>query len=367
MSIEFPGPEEPHPPLGRTRHPYFMHEMVRRQAVAGRATYRATVEALLGEPEPAPTGQLLTVGLGTSFHAALAAGHAFRENLRGRVEVHACTAFDLLEADAPLPSGSSAVVFSASGETALTNAALRLIRERGARTILVSARETSAARSLADRLLLTQYADESSWTHTVSFTAGLVAAGVLADHWMHPGDPPAPAEDEVADAVTAALATENSVVELVDAFADRDRYVLTGSGFGEAAAREGALKLREAAGRFCATAGTEEFLHGVIPSVTNRTAVLAIATTPAQRVRAEQGLRAAVEVGAKTLLIDTSGGPGGDGILALPSVPRPLPTAIAVVPLQLLAYWTATAEGRNPDVMGLDEPKYLAARRTFGI
>lgn len=367
MPIEFPGPEEPHPPLGRTRHPYFMHEMVRRQAIAGRATYRATAEALDATPEPRATRAILTIGLGTSYHAALAAAHAFRTTVDPSVTVRAMNALDFLEEDPGASDGTTAIVFSASGETALTNASLHRLKERGARTILVSAREKSTAVTIADRLLLTQYADEASWTHTVSFTAGLVAAGVLQDHWGSPPQPIPPAEEEVGEALTAALATENAMVELVDVFADRDRYVLTGAGLGSAAAREGALKLREAAGRFCAAVGTEEFLHGVIPSVTDRTAVLAIATTAAQRERASHGLAAVVKVGAKTLLIDTSGGPAGEGVLTLPCVPRPIATALAVIPLQLLAYWTATAEGRNPDVMGLDDPRYLAARRTFGI
>lgn len=367
MPIDFPGPEAPHPPLGRTRHPYFTHEMIRRQSVAGRATYRATLESLGATPEPAPTGQLIVVGLGTSFHAALAAGHALGPALAGRAEVRVRTAFDLLEEATRPPDGTTAIVFTASGETALTNAALSRLKQLGTRTLVISARETSTAASLASRLLLTQYADETSWTHTVSFTAALVAVGVLAEHWAHPGADLPPAEDEVSDAFTAAIATENAVVELVDTFADRDRYVLTGAGFGEAAAREGALKLREAAGRFCAAVGTEEFLHGVIPSVNDRTAVIAIATTADQRTRAEQGLRAVGSVGAKTLLVDASGGPSGDGILTVPVGPRPMPTALAVVPLQLLAYWTATAEGRNPDVMGLDDVRYLAARRSFGI
>lgn len=367
MPIEFPGPQEPQPPLGRTRHPYFMHEMVRRQAVAARATYRATVEALTATPEPAPEGQLFLVGLGTSFHAALAAGHAFAPALEGRAEVRVRTAFDLLEEAPAPPAGSAAIVFSESGETALTNAALSWLKQRGTRTLLISPHETSAAASMAHRLLLTQYAEEASWTHTVSFSAGLVAAGVLADHWVRPATELPAIEDEIADAFTAAIATENAVVELVDTFADRDRYVLSGAGFGDAAAREGALKLREAAGRFCAAVGTEEFLHGVIPSVNDKTAAIAIATTPDQRTRAEHGLRAVGHVGAKTLLVDASGGPAGPGILTLPAGARPIPTALAVVPLQLLAYWTATAEGRNPDVMGLDDPRYFAARRSFGI
>ncbi|MCI4336991.1 MAG: SIS domain-containing protein [Thermoplasmata archaeon] len=314
-----------------------------------------------------PRGRLLLVGLGTSFHAALGAAHALGPVLAGRCDVQPMPSFDILEEPAPPPEGSTAIVFSASGETALTNDALKWLRERKVRTVLVSPRENSPGATLSDRLLLTQYADEESWTHTVSFTAALVAVGALADHWTAGDGKIPPAEDEVADAITAAIASENAVVELVDEFAGRDRYLLTGSGQADAAAREGALKLREAAGRFCAAVGVEELLHGVIPSLDKRSVVLAISGTPAQRIRALQGLAAVEKVGAKTLLIDTSGGPKGDRIVSLPSVPRPIATALQVIPIQLLAYWTATSEGRNPDVMGLDEQRYVDARSSFGI
>ena len=37
------------------------------------------------------------------------------------------------------------------------------------------------------------------------------------------------------------------------------------------------------------------------------------------------------------------------------------------IPFQLLAYWVAVSDGRNPDVMGLDDPRYFRARASFGI
>lgn len=344
-----------------------MHDMIRRQAVAARATYRSTTELLTTQPLPAPEGRLLFVGLGTSFHAALAAGHAARRALARRVEVEVRTSFDILDGEVSDLAGTTSVVFSESGATAFTVAAQEALRREKSRVVLITARPTSRSASHADALLPTQYAEEASWTHTVSFTAGLVAAGRLLDSWA--GAPPVPegAEDATAEVVTAALATENAMLDLVDEYAGRDRFLFVASGAAEASARESALKLREAAGRFCAVVGVEEALHGVLPSVGERSVVFGITGTELERDRALQVLAAARVLGAKTLLVDTSGGPAGDGIVTLPSGERPLPPVLQVIPFQLLAYWTATAEGRNPDVMGLDDPRQLAARRTFGI
>lgn len=363
--VELPVADEPSPPFGRTRHPYRMHEMIRRQAVAVHGTLAAVAEEARAVPPPDPGRRILFTGQGTSFHAALAGAWAARSLLPKGTDAEAVAAFDVVDHPGSLDRAGLVVVYSAAGETALTIEAQRAVRERGLRSILVSARTGSRSVALADHLLLTRYADEESWTHTVSYTAALAATDALLRTWA----PPAEAfdADAMADAVTAALATEPALLDRIDSVTDRDRVVLLGSGPAEATAREGALKLREASGRFAAAVGVEEFLHGVLPSVNDRTAVLAIAGTPLERTRSETALRAAAEVGAWTLLVDTSGGPEADGTFRLPALPPARAPIIQVIPIQLLAYWLAVSDGRNPDVMGLDDPKQLAARRTFGI
>lgn len=365
--VQLPDPQVPEPPLGRVRHPFFMHEMIRRQAVAGRATHRATRESLVAQPIPPPQGRLLTLGLGTSFHAALAAASVASSPPYPFTEARAVTCFDFLEAPGLATPGTLAVIFSSGGETALTLAAQRLLKERGVRTVLITAHEAGASTALADRTIVTHYADEASWTHTVSFSAALVAFGALLEHWTQVVAHEREDEDAVADAFTAALATEPIIIDLVEGFLGCDQLLLVGSGTAEASAREAALKIREGAGRFCASVGVEEILHGVLPSVGPHTAVLAVSATTLQRQRALQGLNAARLAGAKTLLIDSSGGPAGDGIVLVPHGVRPPPPALEVVPFQFLAYWMAVSEGRNPDIMGLDEPRILAARSSFGI
>jgi glutamine---fructose-6-phosphate transaminase (isomerizing) len=365
--VDLPPPGLSEPPFGRTRHPFFMHEMIRRQAVAARATHRATRDALRSSAVDPPRERLLLVGLGTSYHAALAAGFAAASGPSAIRDVQVRTAFDLLEDPSAASKTTTAIVFSASGDTALTLAAQRMLREQGTRTVLITATEAGPSSALADRVLVSQYADEASWTHTVSFCAALVAFGALLDHWRGQPGTEAVDEDAVADAVTGALATEPAVLDIVEAVSPCDDFLLLGSGAAEASAREGALKLREAAGRFSAAVGVEEFLHGVIPSIGPSTAVVAIAGTELERTRAQQGLRAATLAGSRTFLVDSSGGPTGPGIFSVPSVARPLAPVLQVVPLQLLAYWISVSEGRNPDVMGLDDPRIKSARSSFGI
>lgn len=364
---QFPAPQEPHPPLGRTRHPYFMHEMIRRQAVASRATLGTALETAGGIAAPPKGAPILFVGLGTSFHAALGARAMARSLLGSGAVLRAVNSFDVLDEPARLEGAAHALVFSSSGDTALTVRAMERLKELGILQTLITGTAKSPSTALANNTILTRYAEETSWAHTVSYTTALCAALVLLRHWA--GVPPTPdgTDDPLTEDVVAGLALENPIVESVERFAERSTIVILGSGPANVTAREAALKLREAAGRFVATAGVEEFLHGTIPSVTDRSAVLAVTNTPFQRARAEQGLAAVRELGAETLLVDSSGGAPSDGVLVIPPLPPALALIPQVIPFQLLAYWLATSEGRNPDVMGLDDPRYLAARRSFGI
>jgi glucosamine 6-phosphate synthetase-like amidotransferase/phosphosugar isomerase protein len=101
--------------------------------------------------------------------------------------------------------------------------------------------------------------------------------------------------------------------------------------------------------------------------VSERTVVVGVSTTPLERQRLDHALAAARHLEAKTWFVDSSGAATADGGLVLPPVPPGISPVVTVVPLQWLAYWTAVQDGLNPDIMGLDDPKVLAARSSFGI
>jgi glutamine---fructose-6-phosphate transaminase (isomerizing) len=337
-----------------------MHAMVRRQQVAVQATL-AEAATFAGAPKlKDPNARLLTTGIGTSFHAALAVAAAARSASPGRV-VEARSAFDLL--DAPETAAADfAVAFSESAETHVTVRALELLRERKIPTLLITAALKGEGREVAGTVFETKYAREDSWTHTVSYAAG-VAAG-----WALVQPTPDPVVDAtIVGAIGDTLDLEPKVMEAVEKIGDRDRFVVVGSGSAEATAREAALKLREATGRFATAVGVEELLHGILPSVNGQTAVLAASGTALERQRALEGLTAARHLDALPWLVDTSGAATVEEGLALPPVPPSIAPIVQGIPFQWLAYWIAVSDGRNPDIMGLDDPKVLAARRSFGI
>jgi glucosamine 6-phosphate synthetase-like amidotransferase/phosphosugar isomerase protein len=337
-----------------------MHEMIRRQQIAVKATL-AEVGGWAGTARTRdPAARLLTTGIGTSFHAALAVAAAARAASPERA-VEARAAFDLL--DAPESATADvAIAFSESAETFVTARALELLRKRKVPTLLITAADHGECRDLAGETCETKHAKEDSWTHTVSYAAGVAAGWSL----VQPRPDPV-AEATVVEAIGDTLALEPRVMETVEALGERDRFVIVGSGSSEATAREAALKIREATRRFTTAVGVEELLHGVLPSLNEHTAVLAVSGTELERRRVADGLAAARHLEAFVWHVDTSGASSVENGLALPPVPPSIAPIVQGIPFQWLAYWIAVQDGLNPDIMGLDDPKVLAARRSSGI
>ncbi|HTP54954.1 MAG TPA: SIS domain-containing protein [Thermoplasmata archaeon] len=364
MTIEFPPPEDPSPPYGRSAHPFFLHDMILSQPAAIHATLRGMSDRVRGIPPPAAARPLVFTGMGTSFHAALAAAWAGDHLGWNAVPAWAADAFELLLSLRRLDRAAGAVVFSSSGETALTLEAQRALRAARVPQVLISGTAKSRSSDLADHLLPTQEAEEKAWVHTVSYTTAIAAALALQRAWS---GQELPALEEVSRFVRGVVERDAEWRTTAEELRDRPKFLILGSGAAQATAREAALKLREGAGRFVAAVGVEEFLHGVLPSVDGQTAVLGVAVTDLDRRRAETALAAAGRAGAKTVLF-ARGARGSDAeFRPLPEVDPAVAPIVDIVPFQLLTYWLAVGAGRNPDVMGYDDPRILAARRMYGI
>ncbi len=366
MDVDLPGPERPEPPYGRTGHPYFLYDMIRSQPSAVRTTVRATEQAVAEFPAPPSDRPLLFVGMGTSFHAARACAWAAGEAFDYRQPVRAIDSFDLLLEPTLVRRAGMAVVFSSSGETALTQRAQSALRAAGVPQVLLTGSERSRSVELADRVVLTKEAVEKAWVHTVSFTTAIAAGLTLLSRWS---GSPSLAPREVDRPLSSVVDRDDDWHRLADRLEDRSKFLLLGSGPANATVREASLKLREGAARFVAACGVEEFLHGTLPSIdADRTAVLAVATTPLDRRRAATALRSAARAGAKTALL-ARGPPDREAELAfeLPPVALAASPIVDIVPFQLLTYRLALAAGRNPDVMGYDDPRIFAAREMYGI
>lgn len=366
MDVSLPGPENPQPPYGRDGHPFFMHDMVRSQPSAIRSTITAC-EGVVGQiPRPPQDRTLLFVGLGTSFHAARAGAWAAGPAWEYRQPIRAVDSFDLLLEPEQIQRAGAAIVFSSSGETALTLRAQEAIREKGVPQVLVTGTSKSSSVDRADHVLLTRESDERAWVHTVSYTTAIAATLTLLHQWSGQDSVNPTGVDR---AIEEVIRREDDWRGLAKSLEDRKQFLILGSGPAEATAREAALKLREGAGRFVASAGVEEFLHGTLPSIDKAvSAVIAVTCSTLDGRRAGSAVHAAAEAGAKVALFHRGrASRTEENEFELPEVAPALAPLVDIVPLQFLVYWLSLAAGRNPDVMGYDDPRIFAARRSYGI
>jgi glutamine---fructose-6-phosphate transaminase (isomerizing) len=363
----FPAPEEPAPPDGRVAHPYFMHDMILREPSTVEETLRAVRNTASALPELSPDDSLYLIGQGTSFHAALATEPAAEMWLGPRRRVRAIPSFDAVLYEEQLDPSGLAIVFSASGETAITIRAQETLARRGISHLLITHSPTSPSAERAPHVIATRHAEETSWTHTASYVAAIAAAWGVFERWSPGRRAIEPDLIRAVGLVRDLVDREDEARAIAETIRDRSKILLLGSGPGYVTAREAALKFREAAGRFAAAVGVEEALHGPLPAVDDTTAVIALALGSIERERAETALRAASIAGARTVLI-ARGEPATDlPTFLLPSVPPVFSPLVDIIPFQWMAYWTGVMAGRNPDIMGLEIPRLKAARSSFGI
>jgi glucosamine--fructose-6-phosphate aminotransferase (isomerizing) len=257
------------------------------------------------------------VGTGTSWHAA-ELGAAMLE--RAGVDARFASSNDFA-LRAPLRAGDGVIVLSHTGKTAHARAARQRALDLNAATISI----TGAGVGWPEGIETGE--QERSETYTRSYTSALAVLALIAGELGAEGLGP--------EAVVAAADAAEEVLESPGGFPQPDRLtVLAGVGPFAVTAREGALKLREAARLLAEGYDAEYLLHGNAVPLTPDDALIVLGTG----TFAELLAKAAREAGLATVEVTQT----GDELMA--QIPL-------TVRLQLLALKRAEAGGRNPDTV----------------
>jgi glutamine---fructose-6-phosphate transaminase (isomerizing) len=263
------------------------------------------------------------VGTGTSLHAAELGAAMFA---RAGVDARFASSMEFARW-APMRTGDAVVVLTHTGETAYAQASRRRALDAGAETLSITAEGVGWAEAIETG------AKERSHTYTRSYSSALAVLALLAGELGAEGLGPE-AVVATADATEAVIADPG-----LDGLPEPQRLlVLTGSGPGAVTAREGALKLREAA-RVAAEGYDAEFLlHGSAVPLTGDDALIVLGSGRDGDDFLGQLANAARGEGLAVCEIDQ---------------PQPADELMAQIPLtarlQLLALRRAEAGGHNPD------------------
>jgi glucosamine--fructose-6-phosphate aminotransferase (isomerizing) len=356
--------------LGPYRH--FMQKEIFEQPRAIADTLdgiQAITPALFGEQAaavfPAISGVRI-LACGTSYYAGLTAKYWIESIARVPVEVEVASEYRYRDS-VPDPA-ALVVVISQSGETADTLAALKHAKQLGhTHTLAVVNVATSAMARETAMQFFTRAGVEIGVASTKAFTTQLVAlyllSGALARAKGRLSD-----ADEAAmlsslrhlpAAVQSVLALEPQIIAWAEQFARRENALFLGRGMHYPIALEGALKLKEITYIHAEAYPAGELKHGPLALVTEAMPVVAVAPNDALLGKLKSNLQEVRARGGELYVFADLDGQieasEGVHLIRLPEHYGALSPILHVVPLQLLAYHTATARGTD-----VDKPRNLA-------
>src|SRR5215211_1067190 len=317
----------------------------------------------ISEEELAGLRRVVVVACGTSYHAGLTGRYAIEWWSRVPVEMDIASEFRYRN---PVIDERDLVVgISQSGETADTLAAMRLARERGAKVLAITNIMGSQATRDADGVLFTRAGLEIGVAATKTFVAQVVAIQLFALKL-------AGLHGTLGPEVTSRLITElrqmphliSDMIEAVDEPVQRIAQHWKDCGFclylgrhvGLAICLEGALKLKEISYIPTDAYAAGEMKHGPIALLDEQTPVVCVATDSPVLDKMMSNISEVQARGAHVVAIVTEGTHvDAEEVIKIPRTDWLLQPVLAIVPLQLLAYYIARERGLN-----VDQPRNLA-------
>ena len=361
----------------RQGHPYLMYDAIMSQPEAMEAMlakHATTVQPVASEL--AKKRRVYLVGIGTSWHAGLVAGHWFRKFAGDGPVIEVRHSFEFCAYPPFLSADDGVIVISHRGTKTYSFLALEMAKSSGAYTVAITSTDPGPRIAVADAQLQT-VPQERSAAFTVSYTAGLMVMGMLAaalGSWTDRSGDVSQLRarlDEIpaaAEQVTARLA---EVQRAVRRFQSRDRFICAGWGPNTASAYEVALKIKETSA--CDSEGLqiEQLLHGPFCSVDEKCLITLVAPPGPGYERAMNVARAAAAVGAPVWGLVQEGDSLLSGLsteqFTLPAVHEFWSPLVYVLPLQLFTYYLAVARGAHPDLFQQNNPRQAAARQHYEL
>lgn len=309
--------------------------------------------------------KIFIVACGTAYHAGIV-GKYYLENL-ARIPVEVDIASEFRYRNPLVDANCLTIVISQSGETIDTLAALKEAKRLGSRTLAVTNVVGSSIAREADQVVYTYAGPEIAVASTKAYTTQLLVMLMLA---VYVGRLRGTLDGNKADALAKGLhkvpeqlhdMLEN--VDQIKVFARHygsslDAFFL-GRSLDYAVALEGALKLKEISYIHAEAYAAGELKHGTLALIVEGVPVIVLATqedvydktvSNLQEVKAREAMVIAIALEG-----DDSTAKYADHVIYIPRADKELAPILAVLPLQLLAYYAALTRGCD-----VDKPRNLA-------
>jgi|SRR5215218_1877975 len=310
--------------------------------------------------------RIVIVACGTAYHAGLAGRYAIESWSRVPVEMDIASEFRYRD---PVVDERDLVIgMTQSGETADTLAAMRLARQKGAKVLAITNIMGSQATRDADGVLFTRAGLEVGVAATKTYVSQVAAVYLLALRIAEIRQ--TVDQERIVQLVGDLRSLPERIQEVLDNasgpaqamarhWRDAEFFLYLGRQAGLATALEGALKLKEISYIPTDAYAAGEMKHGPIALLDERTPVVCVATESSVLDKVLSNIAEVRARGAHVLAVATEGdehvAEHAEEVVYVPRTDPLLQTLLAVVPMQLLAYYIARERGLN-----VDQPRNLA-------
>ena len=357
-------------------YPHFMIKEINEQPLAIRTTIMPRIKD--GLPCLEECGitleklreftNITIVACGTAMHAGMVGKYVIED--LARVPVNVDIASEFRYRNPIVGKGDLVIIISQSGETADSLAAMRLAKQKGATTLaIVNAKGSSIARE-ADMLIYTLAGPEIAVASTKAYITQLSVVYLFAFELALAKETVSVAECK--RLVSALMKMPEAVQYVIDNCEEKCKYIATklvtadsllyiGRGLDYALSMEGSLKLKEVSYIHSESYAAGELKHGTISLIDEEMPVISVATQTDVIPKTISNIVEVKSRGAKIILVCTDACARelkdgvADYVVEIPHTEELLMPITAVVPLQLLAYYTSINRGNDPD-----KPRNLA-------
>ncbi len=308
--------------------------------------------------------RIIIVACGTAYYAGLVGEYMLEEYAGIPVEVEVASEFRYRKP--VIDSHTILLAISQSGETADTLEAIREGKRKGALALgIVNAIGSTIARE-TDAGIYNHAGPEIGVASTKAFISQLTALSLLTlflgrqrQMSISMGKRIAEEIQMLPDKIATVLQQKESLQSLAEKYSRYRDFLYIGRKYNYPIALEGALKLKEISYIHAEGCTAGEMKHGPLAMIDENFPTMAIALRDSvyekmisniQEIKARKGTVVALATEG-----DTEVGNLADDVMYIPKTLEMLSPILAVIPLQLFAYYFARSKGLN-----VDRPRNLA-------
>ncbi len=309
--------------------------------------------------------KIYIVACGSAYHVGCVAKPILSKLCRLPVFVELASEFKY--SDPMVDNKTLTIVISQSGETLDTYHALKEAASRESRIISVVNVVGSTIAMASEDVLFTWAGPEIAVATTKAYSAQLIVMYMLA-MYMGRVRGVATEEDEkelirqleaLPDAVEAILEKKEQVQYLASLFYSSKDIFFLGRNIDYALALEGSLKLKEISYIHSEAYAAGELKHGTISLIERGSLVVALCTYKPLKEKLVSNIKEVVARAAVVIALANEGDTNieavADHVIELPKWEELTMPSLAIIPLQLFAYYVASLKGCD-----IDKPRNLA-------